>query len=156
MLEIDIPSGPLLRLEHLVCDLNGTLACDGLLLPGVAERLGLLAAKLSVSILTADTNQTAGALAAALGVQVERLEPGRGDVQKLAFVRRLGSERCVAIGNGRNDALMLGEAALSLVVIGKEGAAREALEVGDVVCYEPAEALDLLLHPNRLVATLRW
>ncbi len=156
MLEIDIPDGPALRLEHLVCDLNGTLACDGLPLPGVAERLRLLAERLEVCVLTADTNQTAAALARELRVRLERLGPGRGDAQKLAFLKRLGPERCAAIGNGRNDVLMLRQAALSVAVIGKEGAAREAVEASDVVCYEPVEALDLLLHPRRLVATLRW
>jgi len=155
MLSIDIPEGPSLRLEHLVCDLNGTLACDGRLLPGVAERLRRLGELLSVCILTADTNHTAEALAAELGVRVERLLPGRGDEQKLTFIRRLGPERCAAMGNGRNDTLMLQEAALALVVIGREGAAPEALQAADVVCYEPVEALDLLLHANRLIATLR-
>jgi soluble P-type ATPase len=155
MLEIDVPWGPALRLEHLVCDLNGTLACDGLLLPGVAERLRSLARHLSVCILTADTFGTAASLSAELGVRVERLGPGRGDEQKLEFVRRLIPERCAAMGNGRNDVLMLREAALALVVIGREGAAPQAMAEADVVCYEPSEALDLLLRPNRLVATLR-
>jgi soluble P-type ATPase len=155
MLEIDIPNGPSLRLEHLVCDLNGTLARDGLLLEGVAERLKRLSERLAVCILSADTNDTASGLARELGVRVERLGPGRGDEQKLAFVRSLGPEGCCAVGNGRNDALMLRQAALALVVIGPEGAAREALEAGHVICYRPVEALDLLLHPNRLIATLR-
>jgi P-type E1-E2 ATPase len=155
MLRIDIPEGPTLELEHLVCDLNGTLARDGLPLPGVAERLRLLAERLEVVILTADTNDTAGGLAAELGVRVERLGPGRGGEQKAAYLRRLGPEHCAALGNGANDVLMLREAALGVAVIGREGAAAGALLAADVVCYEPTEALDLLLHPNRLVATLR-
>ena len=35
----DIPGSPPLRIRHLVLDLNGTLALDGRLLPGVAEAL---------------------------------------------------------------------------------------------------------------------
>jgi len=155
MLELDIPYGPSLRLAHLVCDLNGTLACDGLLLPGVAERLRRLSELLELWLLTADTNRTAAGLAAELGLQVEVLGEGRGEAQKLAFVRRLGALSCVAMGNGRNDVLMLREAALALAVIGQEGASPEAIQAADVVCYEPVEALDLLLHTNRLIATLR-
>ena len=156
MLRIDVPNASPLRLEYLVCDLNGTLALDGALLPGVAERLGLLAERLAVCILTADTHGSAAEMADLPGLRVERLGPGRGDDQKRACIERLGAGRCVAMGNGRNDAKMLGQAVLGIVVIGREGAAREALLAGDVVCYEPTEALDLLLHPKRLVATLRW
>jgi soluble P-type ATPase len=36
MLEIAIPGGETLRLDYLVADFNGTLACDGLLFSGVA------------------------------------------------------------------------------------------------------------------------
>lgn len=39
MIEIEIPGGETLRLEHLVLDFSGTLARDGRLLPGVRERL---------------------------------------------------------------------------------------------------------------------
>jgi len=42
VIEIDIPGKGLLRLEHAVFDVNGTLALDGELLPGVAERLAAL------------------------------------------------------------------------------------------------------------------
>lgn len=155
MLEIAIPGAATLRLEYLLCDLNGTLARDGHLLPGVADRLQALSRRLSVIVLTADTHDTAAGLAATLGVRLERLAPGRGAEQKLAYVLRLGADRVAAMGNGRNDVLMLAEAALALAVIGPEGAVPQAVQAADVVCHEPAHALDLLLYPNRLAATLR-
>ena len=37
MLTISIPGGATLDIEHLVLDYNGTLAVDGVLLPGVAR-----------------------------------------------------------------------------------------------------------------------
>ena len=40
MIEIDVPGFGALRLEHLVLDYNGTLACDGMLLEGVHEIAG--------------------------------------------------------------------------------------------------------------------
>ena len=55
MLEISIPGGKDLRLEHLVLDYNGTLACDGEILPGVKDCLHELADRLQIYVLTADT-----------------------------------------------------------------------------------------------------
>jgi soluble P-type ATPase len=55
MLEIAIPGGDTLHLDYLVTDYNGTLACDGALLPGVAEVLGRLAGSLAIHLVTADT-----------------------------------------------------------------------------------------------------
>ena len=55
---IDIPGHGPLPLRHLVLDYNGTLALDGNLVPGVAERLTELAAApgaLRVHVITADT-----------------------------------------------------------------------------------------------------
>ena len=67
----------------------------------------------------------------------------------------LGADRCVAIGNGANDALMVDEAALGICVLGPEGSAVACLVRADVVTPGITDALDLLLHPRRLVATLR-
>jgi soluble P-type ATPase len=43
----------------------------------------------------------------------------------------------------------------SIVVIGDEGCAVKTLANADVVCANIRDALDLLLVPTRLVATLR-
>jgi len=37
MITVDIPGFGEVAVEHLVCDYNGTLACDGKLLPEVAS-----------------------------------------------------------------------------------------------------------------------
>ena len=39
MVELEIPGRGTLQIEHLVCDVNGTLAVDGELLPGVVEAI---------------------------------------------------------------------------------------------------------------------
>ena len=39
MISISIPGSGSLNLDHLVLDYNGTLAVDGVLLPGVKETL---------------------------------------------------------------------------------------------------------------------
>jgi soluble P-type ATPase len=50
---------------------------------------------------------------------------------------------------------MLHEAALGICVLGPEGMAVEALMAADVVAPSVLDALDLLYHPLRLMATLR-
>lgn len=155
MLEILIPSRDRLRLEHLVLDLNGTVALDGTLIPGVQERVARLRPTVTVHLVSADTQGTLTAVAEDLGVTPHRLEPGSERKQKAALVERLGADRVVAIGNGANDAGMLERAALGIAVLGPEGLALPCLQAADVLAPDIVAALDLLLFPRRLVATLR-
>lgn len=152
MLSISIPGRGELRLAHLTLDLNGTLALDGRLIVGVAERLAALRPQLELHVLTADTFGAATEIEAALGLSTERVPTG---ADKARVVERLGAESVVAVGNGTNDAEMLAQAALGIAVQGAEGLAREVLEAADLVAPDILAALDLLLRPTRLVATLR-
>lgn len=61
----------------------------------------------------------------------------------------------VAIGNGRNDELMLKAAAVGIAILGPEGVAREAQQAADLLAPDPISGLELLFHANRLKATLR-
>ena len=153
-LEIEIPGRGTLRLRHLVSDVNGTLAVDGELVTGVAERLARLSEQMVIHLLTADTYGKQTAIDAALGLTAHRIHGKNGARQKADFVRRLEGD-VVAIGQGANDALMLREAALGICVLSAEGAATETLLAATVVVPNVLTALDLLLQPRRLVATLR-
>jgi P-type E1-E2 ATPase len=155
MLQVDIPGRGTLELAHLVLDLNGTIALDGEVLPGVAERLATLAESLTIHLVTADTHGKAMAIASRLGVRLARIKAGDEAEQKRDLVQRLGAEYVVTVGNGANDGAMLQEAALGIAVLGLEGLAVEALKEADVVTACIEDALDLLIHPKRLVATLR-
>ncbi len=155
MLEINLPGAQLLCLSHLILDYNGTLAADGSLLPGVAERLEILAKHLEIHILTADTFGSVRNQVAHLPVQLAVIPPEKQAQAKAAYLEKLGPANAAAIGNGRNDALMLKEAALGIAVMQTEGAATVALLAAEVVTSEIVDALDLLLHPDRLKATLR-
>jgi P-type E1-E2 ATPase len=155
MITVDIPGYKVLRLEHLVLDLNGTLAVDGRLVPGVSACIEKLAGQLNVFVVTADTFGQAARIFEALPCEVRVLPPGNQDVAKLEFMQTLGAEASACIGNGRNDKLMLAEAALGIGVILSEGAAAETLTAADVVCTGIVPALELLLNPLRLTATLR-
>ena len=144
MIALTVPGWGEVRVAHLVLDYNGTLAADGTLLPGVAPRLEAIhRLGVSLHIVTADTNGTAAQQCAALPVELLVREGG-------AVARETA-----AVGNGRNDVDMLRAAGLSLAVIGDEGAFSGALLAAHVVCRNIAEALDLLLLPHRLKASLR-
>ncbi len=156
MLEVEIPGFRRLALQHAVFDVNGTLALDGQLLPGVAARLEQLSGFLTVHLLTADTFGRQAEIDAILGL--EGVVPQRGESeaeQKAAYINGLGAQSVVAIGNGANDVLMLRSAALSLAILGPEGVAGAALSEAVIVVTSIEQALDLLLNPRRMVATLR-
>ncbi|MCL6620639.1 MAG: ATPase P [Syntrophobacterales bacterium] len=155
MLEIVVPGFKNLSLAHLVLDFNGTLAQDGRLLAGVAPRLHRLAHNLAVHVLTADTFGGVHQEMAGLPVTVSVIPRGDEARAKAEFLRALGSRHSAAVGNGRNDALMLQEADLGVAVVQEEGAAREALLAADLVAPGITAALDLFLVPGRLIATLR-
>lgn len=149
---LDVPGREPFALTHLLLDANGTLTDRKELVDGLGERLAAVRAELEVLILSADTFGTLDAVAATLAVRAERVATG---VDKAKIVAAIGPDRCAAIGNGANDAAMLEAAALGIVVVGPEGAAGSAVRAADVVCASILDALDLLLDPQALVATLR-
>ena len=153
MIAIEIPGRDNLRLEHAVFDVNGTLALDGRLLPGVAERLAALRARLTLHMLTADTHGRQTTIDALVGFRATIITGGAAE--KAQYVRELGAGSVVAVGNGANDAAMLQAAALGIAVLGAEGLAVPALTAADLMVPSMTDALDLLLNPRRLVATLR-
>jgi len=130
MIELNIPGRGSLQLHHLVADVNGTLAVDGQLLDGLVKKISALRDRLTVHLLTADTH-------------------------KADYVRSLGAETVVAIGQGANDAGMLAAAALGICVMSQEGVAVETLLAADLVTPDIFAALELLDKPLRIVASLR-
>ncbi|MCU0843873.1 MAG: ATPase P [Spirochaetes bacterium] len=155
MIRVEIPGYRTLAIEHLVLDYNGTIAEDGRLIDGVAELLGTIAGCCTVHVITADTFGKARAALGGLPCGLTVLPVGDQARAKFDYVRSLGSDTVASIGNGRNDRLMLDESALGIAVIQREGAALDAITSADLVCPDIISALELLLNPLRLVATLR-
>jgi len=155
MIELEIPGYRMVGISHLVLDFNGTLACDGRLIEGVRERVRALSERLEIHVLTADTFGQVGAEIEGMCCTLSII-PGRHEAEaKLQYIQKLGIEETVCVGNGRNDRFMLKGAALGIAVIQGEGASTEAILAADVVTSSILDALDLLLHPLRLTATLR-
>ncbi|MEW6179270.1 MAG: ATPase P [Chloroflexota bacterium] len=155
MIEIIIPGRGELKLNHLVCDVNGTLALDGRLIDGVGRSLSTLKDRLTIHLITADTHGRQQMIDQQLNLTARRLEGGNQAEQKAAFVRSLGAHQVVAIGQGSNDAAMLAEAGLGICVMSREGVSTAALQAADIVVPDILSALELLEKPLRLIATLR-
>ncbi len=155
MLKCDIPGFGPLRIQNLVLDYNGTLAVGGQLLDGVKENLRALSALVDIHILTADTFGSVKQSFKQESFFVEILQEGNQAKQKEAYVRKLGAAETIAVGNGRNDRLMLKTARLGIVVIQQEGASGAALENSDIVVPDIVSALKLFFEPKRLIASLR-
>lgn len=155
MIELNIPGRGELRLQHLVSDVNGTLALDGELIEGVKRSLSALGDRLTIHLLTADTHGRQSVIDQQLNLQAVRIQPGNEAVQKAEYVRSLGAETVAALGQGANDAEMLRLAALGICVMSVEGAASETLLAADLLMPDILAALELLDKPLRIVASLR-
>jgi P-type E1-E2 ATPase len=155
MIELNIPGRDLIRLNHLVCDVNGTLAVDGEIPDGLERTLTGLRDCLELHLLTADTHGKQHLIDQKLNTQAVHVASGDEAAQKAEYVRKLGAHSVVAIGQGANDAGMLREAALGICVLSKEGVAVETLTSADLVATDIFSALELLENPLRIVASLR-
>lgn len=122
---------------------------------GLARSLSALRDRLQLHLITADTHGRQVEIDRVLNLTAHRLEPGNEAEQKAEFVRQLGAERVVAVGQGANDARMLEAAALGIAVFSREGLATPALLAADLVAPDIFAALELLDKPLRILATLR-
>jgi len=156
MFEIDIPGFGLLKLEHLVTDFTGTLSVDGMLLPGIREQLKKISEFLKVHVVTADTFGKAKGELEGINCEFHLLHGEDHDVQKEDYVTKLGPGMVVALGNGNNDRKMLKVVRVGIAVCLQEGCSKDALSSADILVTSAKDALDLLLTPKRLKATLRF
>ena len=155
MLQLTIPGRGELNIQHLVTDVNGTLALDGVLLDGLAKRIGMLRDRVQIHLLTADTHGKQAVIDQQLNLKAVRITGGNEAEQKALYVRNLGADSVVAIGQGANDAAMLKVAALGICVLSREGVAVETLLAADLVMPDIFDALELFESPLRIVASLR-
>ena len=152
MIRIDIPQKGIIELQHAVFDVNGTLAVDGWPIPGVVERLKALGEQLSLHALTAGTHGNLAELEQEMGLPLHIIVTGE---EKMRYVEQLGPAQVIAFGNGMNDVGMLRLAAIGVAILAGEGMAIRAVQAADVLALGPIDAIDLVLNPKRLAATLR-
>jgi P-type E1-E2 ATPase len=155
MIELNIPGRGTLQIEHLVCDVNGTIALDGQVLEGLPRAIKGLRDRLNLHLLTADTHGRQHLIDRQLGLQAARTKPGDEAAQKAEYVRKLGPDKVIAIGQGANDAQMLKTAVIGICVLSKEGTAVETILAADLLFPDIFAALESLEKPLRIVASLR-
>ena len=155
MISIDIPGWGNMEIENVVLDLNGTLATDGKIPSEVKKKISSLAGRLKIYILTADTQGTATEEIREMKVELIKAKGKDSKEGKFDFLKTLDLEKTAAMGNGNNDQLILKEAALGIAILGDEGISISAMKQADIMVKNISDALDLLLKPKRLMATLR-
>ena len=103
MLQIEIPGREQpLRLDVLVLDYNGTIACDGQLIDGIGERIRELCTKLPVYILTADTYGTVKRQCEGLGAEILTFPRAAAGECKEEIVRKLSVDQKVCVVGKRS------------------------------------------------------
>jgi P-type E1-E2 ATPase len=152
MIRLDIPLRGTIELHHAVFDINGTLAIDGQPVPGVGTALRALTKHLVLHALSAGTHGNMAELERLLNLPIHLVQSAE---EKARYVQQLDPTHVVAIGNGMNDIGMLRFASIGIAILGSEGTAAQVLQAADVVAPGPVDAIDLLLKPKRLIATLR-
>jgi len=155
MLKFEIPNSDTIQAEYLVLDYNGTLAIDGELLPGIKEKLNALAKFIQIHVITGDTFGNARESLKDVPCECIIVQEKILQQYKKEYVSKLNADKVIAIGNGLNDALMLKEAVLGIIILQKEGASVKTLVNADMVFLSVIDALDSLDNPLRIAATLR-
>ena len=155
-MEVNIPGRGIIRIENLLLDYNGTIACDGKVIPLVKEKIeAITKVGISVHLVTADTHGTAGDQCVNMTIEIQIFHNSNVAENKREIVEKLGAENCMCIGNGFNDGSMFEACSISIIVMGAEGCCTKSLMKADIVCKNIEDALDLILKPNRIIATLR-
>ncbi len=152
---IEIPHYKNITITDIVCDYNGTIAKDGIVLPQIKTLFDQLSKVFTLHVITADTFGSVKAQLEGYGAEIKILTSSDHTREKADFITTLGAEQCAAMGNGNNDSAMLLTATIGIAVLGDEGCSKTALLNADIICQNSADALALFLEPNRLIATLR-
>jgi len=155
MINIDIPKQNKIIAKHLVLDFNGTIAIDGKIKSNVKDILNNLSKKIKIHIITADTFGSSKNEINGINCSLHIISDTSQDTQKKQYITNLGKDSVIAIGNGKNDAFMLNEAAIGIAVIQEEGASFKTLQNADIICTNIIDALNLLYKEKRIIATLR-
>jgi len=157
MRKINIPNYRIITIKNILFDINGTLQFQGKISPELIIKFNELKKIYKIYLISADTRGNLKDIAETLDVDYIKIKP-----QEITEVEaknneliRLGKDVTVAVGNGNNDALMLKNAVLGIVILGNEGASIKSMMNSDVALPDPLSALNFLLDEKIMIATLR-
>ncbi|MDM8533466.1 ATPase P [Clostridiaceae bacterium HSG29] len=152
---INVPETGKYEIENIVFDYNGTIAINGEIINGILEKIVKLAESFNVTIITADTFNTVKRAFKNTDVNIHIIDSIDGTIQKKEFVEEVGSNKTIALGNGRNDELMLKEAIISVAILNDEGVSLKALNNADFLLKDINHFFEMIEEPKKLVAILR-
>ena len=157
MREINIPNFGIILIKNIIFDINGTIQFQGKISPELILQFDELKNYYKIYLISADTRGNLKEIAKILDVEYIKIEPqGITEAEaKNNALMKLGKEYTVAIGNGNNDALMLKNAVIGIVIIGNEAASFNSIKNCDVAFPDPFSALNFLLDEKIMIATLR-
>ena len=154
-MKIEIPGKTPFKIKNIVFDYNGTIAIDGKLIKGISANINRFANNFNFYVITADTYGSVNTELKETNCKVIKITKSEQNISKLNFIKELGSGITLAVGNGRNDKLMLKEAILGIGILQDEGICTETLLNSDIVVKSIFDVFRYLENPNRLIATLR-
>lgn len=152
---IKIPNLNTYDIKYILLDYNGTIASSGNLLPSIREYFELLSKDFKLYVVSGDTFHNVRSQLKNDPVEILLTDSYNSTESKLQILNEIGASNCIAIGNGSIDAKMLRHAAISIAVIGDEGLSKKAFENSDIVVKSIEDAINLILEPKKLIATLR-
>lgn len=158
-IHVDIPGFGKRHIRIAVSDYTGTHSFGGKIAPDVRTKLKQLVTLVDLHIVTADSFGTAESELAGIAIPY-KLRTDRHDVEKATYIRQFDLQQVAAFGNGNNDRLMLAAVkeagGLAIAVDNGEGCAMDAMRNANLFVTGAGNAIDLLLDPVRLKATLRF
>lgn len=154
-MKIDIPGRESVEIRNIVFDYNGTIAVDGKLINDVSDSINELSNIFNFYVITADTYGSVEKELKDTNCEIIKIPKATQDLSKLNLVKKIGSNITLAVGNGRNDKLMLKEAVLGIGILQDEGICTETLLNSDIISKSILDVFGYLKNTNRLIATLR-
>ncbi len=152
---VKIPGKESFEIKNVVFDYNGTVAIDGKLIAGISDIINELSNSFNFYVITADTYGTVKKELENINCEVIVIPNSQQDICKLEFVKELGLQYTLSVGNGRNDKLMLKETVLGIAILQDEGLCTETLLNSDILVKSIFDVFGFLKDSNRLIATLR-
>ena len=152
---LNIPGREEIDVTHVILDFNGTIAVDGQLIKGVADKINTLSHLLNFVIVTADTYGTVEKELGDVNCDIVNLSNSVKFNSKLDVLISLGKEQTMCVGNGFNDRIVLKECVLGVAVLQAEGLSTQALIASDFVCNSILDVFACFENTNRIKATLR-
>jgi soluble P-type ATPase len=153
MMIYNVPGLGEVELKTIILDFNGTLSIGGAIPEGVQPRIQKLKELgFRIVLFTGNTRGDAEQIATSLGIEWKQAQTAE---EKAELAKDYDPASCVSIGNGLIDIELMKVVALRIVTLQAEGVHVQTLMASDAVVPHINDALDMLLDPNRLIATFR-